>query len=49
MWIQSNMVIRTNTRHRAKLALAAPATLLAMASPAFASTGSSAGARGAST
>ena len=42
MWIQSRIVICPITRHRFGLALAAPAALLAMTSPAFASTGSSA-------
>src|SRR5277367_4567702 len=42
MRIQSNIVSGLITRHRFRLALATPAALLAMASPAFASTGSSA-------
>ena len=42
MWIQSNIVKLVISRHRLRLALAVPAAVLAMASPAFASTGSSA-------
>jgi type IV secretory pathway VirB2 component (pilin) len=42
MWMLPKRVFVMNARRRARLALAAPAALLAMASPAFASTGASA-------